>query len=1006
MKKNKLFYLFLVFASVFAVACDEDEITSELMLSQNKVALMPTESVTVKVKTGNGGYVAKSADSNIAEAVFNKTANELKITAVKAGKTTVSVTDNKGKKAMVEVVVKAVLALEKSAVDVVEGGEAVVAITSGSGKYAVTSSKYAVAKATIDGTNVKITGVAKGDAIVTVKDTDTNVEKKINVVVKSDLAIGTDSVEIVEGGEKVVEITKGTGNYTVASADKNIATAAVNGNKIAITAVAAGTTKVTVTDTETNSTVDINVLVKPALNFGESEVTLFENEEKIITIDKGTGNYAAVSSKEEVATVTVDGKNIKIKAVAKGEAVVTVTDTETNKKKEVKVTVKARLALEKTELTINQGETERVAVVNVVDDKYEIVVEPTDALKVEKGGTDYQGSYVDALVITPLKYNKEAVKVTVKSGKQEAVLMVTINPVEAIKIAKKEVALKLGAKEEVRIIKGNGGYNIEVDNGDIVAAEIKLKQEPNQTPEYVVELKAKALGTANVKVTDVAGKEVTVKVTVEEGLKLEKNELTVNIGETEQVDVFNVVDGKYDVEVVPADVLKVEKGRGVVAPDGLKITPLKYSKDEVKIVVKSGAEEAVLMVTVNPIDTINVEKTETELMVGNTEEIRIISGNGDYKVTVDKEDFVEAEIKMNGSDYIIALKAKAIGVANVTVTDALGKKTTIKVTVKEEEEGLKLEKNELTINVGETQSVAVLDVTNNIYDIVAEPADVLKIAKGSKGSYINALIITPLKYSANKVKVTVKSGAEEAVLMVTVNPIDTINVEKTETELMVGDTEDIKIVSGNGDYKVTVDEEDFLEAAIKMNGSDYVVALEAKAVGVANVTVTDAADKTVTIKVTVKEAPLFNIDENGLVYKKEGAIVKGDIVIPDEGLVIAGFIFGEKTSPFAANPEVTSIDFNNVTEIRQMALMSCTALKVVRFRKLEKFSGMAAFSDCTALKEVYCYMEDPSAIIFGGYDFSNTPSDKILYVPAASLDAYKASGFKDFFSPENIRPME
>ncbi len=431
MKRTKLFYLFLMFVAAFTVACSEDDdITLKLALEKGEVVLMPGETLAVKVETGNGGYVVKSADEAIVKAMFDATMNAIKVTAVKAGQTTVNVTDHKGQTAAVKVVVKAVLALEKSAVDVVEGGESVVAITSGSGKYAVTSSKDAVAKAVIDGTNVKITGVAKGNAIVTVKDTDTNVEKKINVVVKSALAVATDNVEIVEGGEKVVEITNGTGNYTVASADKNIAVAVLNGKTITITAVVAGTTKVTVTDTETNSTVDINVLVKPALNFDEAEVVLFEDEEKTVTIEKGTGNYAAVSSNEEVVTVTVDGKNIKIKAVAKGEAVVTVTDTETEKKKDIKVTVKARLALEKTELTINQGETERVAVVNVVDDKYEIVVEPAEALKVEKGGTDYNGSYVDALVITPLKYNKEAVKVTVKSGKQEVVLMVTINPVD------------------------------------------------------------------------------------------------------------------------------------------------------------------------------------------------------------------------------------------------------------------------------------------------------------------------------------------------------------------------------------------------------------------------------------------------------------------------------------------------------------------------------------------------------------------------------------------------
>ncbi len=833
MKRTRLFYLLLMFVAVFAVACsDDDDITLKLALEKSEVALMPSETATVKVKTGNGGYVAKSADEAIAKAMFNATMDAIKITAVKSGQTTVNVIDHKGQKAMVKVVVKAVLALEKSAVDVVVGGEAVVAIKSGSGKYAITSSKDAVAKASIDGTNVKITGVAKGNAVVTVKDTDTNVEKKINVVVKSALVVGTDNVEIVEGGEKVVEITNGTGNYTVASADENVAVAVLNGNKITITAVVAGTTKVTVTDTETNSTADINVLVKPALGFDVAEVTLFEDEEKTITIDKGTGNYAAVSSNEEVATVTVDGKNIKIKAVAKGEAVVTVTDIETDKKKEIKVTVKARLYLEKTELTVNIGETERVDIFNVENDTYEVVVEPADVLNVEKGGGMVAP---DGLKITPLKYNKDAVKVTVKSGKQEAVLMVTINPVNAIKIAKQEVVLNLGAKEEVRIIKGNGGYNVEVDNSDIVAVEIKLKQEPNQTPEYVVALEAKALGTANVKVTDVAGKEVTIKVTVEDGLKLGQNELTIKMGDTEHVAVVNVTDDSYEFTAEPADVLDIKKG---------------------------------------------------------------------------------------GINY--------------------------------------------------------------------------------EGEYVDALVISPLKYHKDPVKVTVTSGGQKAVLMVTVTPVDGINIKETEAELMVGDTEEIRIVSGNGDYKVTVDKAEIVKAEVKLNGEDYVLALGAKAIGVANVTITDAANKTVTVKVTVIEKSLFDIDDNGVVTKREGAVIEGDIVVPEEGKIIADNSY--ENTPFKGNEEITSVDFNNVEELGQMSLMGCKGLVKVELRKVTKI-GMGAFANCSALKEVYSYVEDPSTIELGGMLFNNTSEDKILYVPAASLDAYKASDFKNFFKLENIKPI-
>ncbi len=846
MKKTKLFYLFLMFAAMFTVACDDDEdIALALSLEKNEVALMPTETENVKIVTGNGGYVAKSEDESIANATFEKSINALKVTALKSGETTIKVTDLKGKEAMLKVIVKAVLALEKDAVAVVENGEVTVAIKAGSGKYEVKSDKENIAKAVIEGTNVKISGVAKGEAIITVKDTDTNVEKTVKVTVKSALAVEKDNVTLVEGATEAIKILKGTGDYAVASDKADIAKVTLENNVITVKAIAKGEATITVTDKGTETTQNIKVTVKPALDIEDGAVVLYEGDTKEINIVKGTGKYAVTSSDDKVATASVDGSKVTIKAIAKGDATITVTDTDTNEKQEIAVTVKARLTIVKKELTINQGETERVAVINVVDNKYEIVTEPADVLKVEQGGTDYEGKNVDALVITPLKYNKEAVKVTVKSGDQEAVLMVTVNPVDMIKVDKKELALILGAKEEVRIIKGNGGYQLDIDKTDVVAAEVKLVKKPNQTPEYVVTVEAKAVGVANVKITDVAGKETTIKVTVKEGLKLAKKEISINQGETERVAVLNVTDNTYTIEVEPKGVLEVQQG---------------------------------------------------------------------------------------GTDY--------------------------------------------------------------------------------EGKNVDALVITPLKYNKEAVKVTVKSGNQEAVLMVTVNPVETIKLKVNEISLEEGTKDKVKIIKGNGGYTLTIDKADVVAAKVELVKEHlttpyYAVMLDAKVAGVANITITDEAGKTATLKVTVTKKPsandLFNIDADGVVYKKEGAVVKGDIVIPEAGKAIAAY-GADKTSPFSGNTEVTSIDFKNVTDLRQMSIYGCTNLKVVHLRKLEKFSGNGVFYGCSNLREVYCYMEDPSKVTFSNYTFNSTPKDKVLFVPKGTLAAYKASKFADFFT--TIKEME
>jgi len=62
------------------------------------------------------------------------------------------------------------LTLDKSSVEVYAGENATVTIETGNGGYTVSSSSATFATAAVSGTTVTITGVAKGGAIITVKD--------------------------------------------------------------------------------------------------------------------------------------------------------------------------------------------------------------------------------------------------------------------------------------------------------------------------------------------------------------------------------------------------------------------------------------------------------------------------------------------------------------------------------------------------------------------------------------------------------------------------------------------------------------------------------------------------------------------------------------------------------------------------------------------------------------------------------------------------------------------
>lgn len=78
---------------------------------------------------------------------------------------------------------------------------------------------------------------------------------------KAPLAVSTTAVEVEHGGNATVEITAGSGSYTVESSKANIATATLNGNTVIIAAVGGGTATITITDTQTGKKLSISVTV-------------------------------------------------------------------------------------------------------------------------------------------------------------------------------------------------------------------------------------------------------------------------------------------------------------------------------------------------------------------------------------------------------------------------------------------------------------------------------------------------------------------------------------------------------------------------------------------------------------------------------------------------------------------------------------------------------------------------------------------------------------------------
>ena len=227
--------------------------------------------------------------------------------------------------------------------------------------YAAESSDDLVATVTVSDARVTIRSVSAGSATVTVTATDPGGLKATQIIAvtveprgnRPPRAVGSLADQTVETGAEVsVDISDAFSDpdddelrYSAVSDNSDVATATVSGSEVTIRPVSAGSATVTVTATDPGglkATQNIAVTVEPPENRPPQAVgtiaarVLTEGGSRVTVDVSGSfrdpdGNalsYAANSSDDLVATVTISDARVTIRSVSAGSATVTVTATD------------------------------------------------------------------------------------------------------------------------------------------------------------------------------------------------------------------------------------------------------------------------------------------------------------------------------------------------------------------------------------------------------------------------------------------------------------------------------------------------------------------------------------------------------------------------------------------------------------------------------------------------------------------------------------------------------
>ena len=535
------------------------------------------------------------------------------------------------------------------------------------------------------------------------------------------MAVTPSRIEIIEGESAALSARvspEAASDRVVSwsSSDRSVVTVDKTGT---VQGLKPGTATVTATAEGKSGTCAVTVKAK-AVNVTEvtldrTELTLTEGETETLTATvkpDNADNKKVTWSSDKTEIATVDGVG-RVTAVKAGEAVVTVTTEDGGKTATCKVTVKAKtvsvteVTLDKTELTLTEGETETLTATVKPDN--------ADNRKVTWSSDKTEVATVDgAGKVTAVKAGEAVITVATEDGGKTATCKVTVKAktvsVTEVTLDKTELTLTEGETETLTA-------TVKPDNADNRKVAWSSDKTEITTVDGAGRVTAVKAGEAVITVaTEDGGKTATCKVTVKAKtvsvteVTLDKTELTLTEGETETLTATvrpdNADNKKVKWSSDKTDVATVD-GAG-------KVTAVKPGEAVVTVTTEDGGKTASCKVTVKaktvPVTGVDVKPWSVTIGANGTTKLTCTvapSNATNRNVRWESDNPSVATVDSDGN-----VRAVSAGVAKVSaVTEDGGFRSGCTVTVKEFSSGFEV--GGLFYKTAEGYSMDFVEVTGN-----------------------------------------------------------------------------------------------------------------------------------------------------------------------------------------------------------------------------------------------------------------------------------------------------